>query len=90
MALHCFLRTFPGRPYRDASMTLMAERLSFEVVLNQLQEGLGAAQDSHLYGPHISRSDSVSQTRLFSSIYGEADEIETYHSNERQLLRDQA
>ena len=56
MILHCFMRTFPGRPYRDASMTLMAERLAFEVVVTRGQEGGETAQDSHMYGPHISRS----------------------------------
>ena len=55
MALHCFLRTHPGRSYRDASMTLMAERLALEVVLTRVQEGAETAQDSHLYGPHTCR-----------------------------------
>ena len=60
MTLHCFLRTFPARSYRDSSMTVMAERLAFELVLTRAQEGLETAQDSHFYGLHLSRSSLAS------------------------------
>ena len=59
-----FLQDFPARADANPAMSAMAERLAYDIIHSRLQEGHAIAEDSHIFGPSLCRSDPCERPRI--------------------------